>query len=327
MGVRQFVLLGAGYDARAWRLSRLDAGAAVFEVDLPRVHAHKAAALAAAGAPAPACRRVAVEADLADARWPARLLAAGFDRDAPSFFLAEGVLMYLRGWEPAAVLRAARGLMCGGSTIAGDCLVNSVHAQPSFLARWGAPWTFDVSSGAAVSGLLRAAGFADAEVYGLLTGQQDLADEGHGRRVGGSVGVTAPMSQAAWDEEKVAYLRDHILAFETWPRAAVAWLLGVVSPHRSAKEAAILVVTRIVLDVRDAHGLRDLAVAHKERLTRLILASPGFIERLRAAAAEARARFAPPTPAERLCATLRRALFAPGDPAHVTFFATAKAEL
>ena len=38
-GVRQFVLLGAGFDSRAWRLPL--AGATVFELDVPEAEARK----------------------------------------------------------------------------------------------------------------------------------------------------------------------------------------------------------------------------------------------------------------------------------------------
>ena len=44
-GVRQFVILGAGLDARAWRLPRLSATCRVFELDVPAAIAYKEAAV------------------------------------------------------------------------------------------------------------------------------------------------------------------------------------------------------------------------------------------------------------------------------------------
>ena len=41
-------------------------------------------------------RRVAVSADLSADEWPDALIAAGFDPDRPSFFLLEGLLMFLQ---------------------------------------------------------------------------------------------------------------------------------------------------------------------------------------------------------------------------------------
>jgi O-methyltransferase involved in polyketide biosynthesis len=40
-GCRQFVILAAGLDARAWRLPHLDASSTVYEVDVQRAHAFK----------------------------------------------------------------------------------------------------------------------------------------------------------------------------------------------------------------------------------------------------------------------------------------------
>ena len=104
-GCRQFVILAAGLDARAWRLP-LDAGCTVYEVDVPAAHAYKAAlvpAVAGVYPDGPACRRVCVEADLSQAAWPALLTAAGFDPAQQSFFLIEGLLMYLPAGAPQQV--------------------------------------------------------------------------------------------------------------------------------------------------------------------------------------------------------------------------------
>mgnify|MGYP002033486887 CR=1 FL=1 len=72
-GIRQFVILGAGLDARAWRLPRLSTTCRVFELDVPAAIAYKEAAVARearAGAPkrqAVAERRAAELRRVADA--------------------------------------------------------------------------------------------------------------------------------------------------------------------------------------------------------------------------------------------------------------------
>ena len=104
-GVKQFVILAAGLDARAWRLPRMDKSVRVFEVDVPVAHAYKNERVATLDAPLP-CTRVVVEADLSDPGWVDALTAAGFEPSKPSFFLIEGLLMYLPPGACAALRRS-----------------------------------------------------------------------------------------------------------------------------------------------------------------------------------------------------------------------------
>ena len=123
-GVRQFVILGAGLDARAWRLPRLSESVRVFELDVPAAIAYKKAAVARLALPC-RCTRTAVAADLSEAAsWPVALLESGFDPAAPSLFLLEGLLQYLPPHAPHTLLRAVAGLMAPGSAAVGDCCLN-----------------------------------------------------------------------------------------------------------------------------------------------------------------------------------------------------------
>lgn len=89
---RQVVVLGAGLDVRAYRLS-WPGETRLFEVDQPELLLWKQQQLDAVGA-VPACRRVTVATDVRD-DWLAALARAGHDRDAPTAWLAEGLLVYL----------------------------------------------------------------------------------------------------------------------------------------------------------------------------------------------------------------------------------------
>ena len=91
-GIRQVVILAAGLDSRAYRLE-WPAGTTVYEIDQPQVVEYKTATLDSAGAISKATRRT-VPVDLRD-DWPAALSAAGFDRNQPTAWLAEGLLPYL----------------------------------------------------------------------------------------------------------------------------------------------------------------------------------------------------------------------------------------
>ncbi len=91
-GVRQAVILAAGLDTRAYRLT-WPAEAVVFEVDQPKVIEFKTRTLAGLGA-APAVEHRAVGVDLRD-DWPAALRSTGFDPTRPTAWIAEGLLAYL----------------------------------------------------------------------------------------------------------------------------------------------------------------------------------------------------------------------------------------
>jgi methyltransferase (TIGR00027 family) len=139
-GCQQFVILAAGLDARAWRLPRLDKSITVFEVDCAKAHAYKAETLASLTPPPLACTRFEVEADLSQPSWSAKLTEAGFDPSKPSFFLIEGLLMYLPPEAPHRLLATVSSLMCAGSTVAGDTFVGGVlafHRDNSLLRQIG----------------------------------------------------------------------------------------------------------------------------------------------------------------------------------------------
>ena len=88
----QLVILGAGLDARAWRMSEL-APASVFEVDHLASQQDK---LRRIGGLAPTAGRVvSVAIDLASERLGPALERAGFDRQAVTTWVWEGVVPYL----------------------------------------------------------------------------------------------------------------------------------------------------------------------------------------------------------------------------------------
>jgi methyltransferase (TIGR00027 family) len=88
----QFVILGAGFDTRAYALPP-DLRAQTFEVDTPQTQAVKRAALQSAGIDAEGISYVSADFEHED--WLAKLTAAGFDPSRRALFLIEGVLVYL----------------------------------------------------------------------------------------------------------------------------------------------------------------------------------------------------------------------------------------
>jgi methyltransferase (TIGR00027 family) len=116
-GVGQVVILGAGFDTRAIRLAA--PGVAFFEVDHPATQATKRSRLAARGI-APGGAFVAVDFTRDDPA--AALAAAGHDAARPTFFLWEGVIMYLDEAKVRGALRAIKSRAAPGSALALDAI-------------------------------------------------------------------------------------------------------------------------------------------------------------------------------------------------------------
>ncbi len=112
----QVVVLGAGLDARAYRL---DLDADVFEVDFPATLEGKQLKLDAAGLE-PRNRRCVVPVDLASQTLPAPLVAAGFDPTRRTIVVWEGVIMYLSNTQAEAVLGSLVSLLAPDSELVAD---------------------------------------------------------------------------------------------------------------------------------------------------------------------------------------------------------------
>jgi methyltransferase (TIGR00027 family) len=114
---RQWVLLGAGLDTRAYRLP-LTHDSSVFELDRGATLRFKASVLSALGA-VPAGRHELIDVDLRE-DWPAALLANGFDRGRPSAWVAEGLLAQLPGKAQDLLFARLDDLSAPGSRLVAD---------------------------------------------------------------------------------------------------------------------------------------------------------------------------------------------------------------
>ncbi|EFG76297.1 methyltransferase, TIGR00027 family [Mycobacterium parascrofulaceum ATCC BAA-614] len=136
-GVRQSVILAAGLDARAYRLS-WPPGSVVYEVDQPKVVDFKSAAMAGLGATPTADRRT-VSVDLRD-DWPEALRRSGFDPRRPTSWSAEGLLMYLPPQAQDRLFDNITELSAPGSKLAtefhGDAGRTMSERAKQFNQRW-----------------------------------------------------------------------------------------------------------------------------------------------------------------------------------------------
>ncbi|MFB7898218.1 class I SAM-dependent methyltransferase [Streptomyces xiamenensis] len=119
-GATQVVLLGAGLDTRAYRLTWPSDGV-VFEIDRAGVLAFKHQVLADLVA-TPKVKRVPVPVDLRE-DWVTALTGAGFDPTAPSVWLAEGLLFYLPSAAETYLIDTVDQLTTGGSALAFEAKV------------------------------------------------------------------------------------------------------------------------------------------------------------------------------------------------------------
>jgi methyltransferase (TIGR00027 family) len=152
-GVRQVVLLGAGYDTRAYRFADQLNGRPVFEVDLAAISRAKADRIARNSERFPRTNVVRVEIDFESQSLTDVLPAAGLAVGTPTFVIWEGVPMYLTRAAVKATLGAVHQLCGDGSRIAHDMwhlvddpspLGTARRTAPSALSLIGEPVTFGV---------------------------------------------------------------------------------------------------------------------------------------------------------------------------------------
>lgn len=152
-GAAQVVLLGAGYDTRAYRFAEELDGRPVFEVDLPAISRSKAATIERHADELPATRVLRVEVDFEEQSLDEELLRAGLEPDAVTFVTWEGVPMYLTRVAVKGTLDAVRSVVGPRSVIAHDMwtvvddpglMGTARRLAPSALSFIGEPVTFCV---------------------------------------------------------------------------------------------------------------------------------------------------------------------------------------
>lgn len=143
LGVTQVVLLAAGLDTRAFRLSWPE-DTTFFELDQQPILTYKEQILREAKA-RPACARQVINADLT-AHWADDLVTSGFDPQCNSAWLLEGFLFYLVNETTMKLLDKVTSLSMPGSWMGFD-VINSHMLTSPYSQKWvemqaqsGAPW-------------------------------------------------------------------------------------------------------------------------------------------------------------------------------------------
>jgi methyltransferase (TIGR00027 family) len=188
--ITQLVILGAGFDTRAYRLPN-DAQIQVFEVDGPKTQAVKRQLLEKTGLNA--SRVTFVSADFEKEDWFSRLVQAGFDPRKPALFLWEGVVHYLDREAVESTLHKIASI-AKGSVVAFDYFTTEPLVSRGLYWRFGRaatkaagePLKFGIDSTPPsrerLAELLRSCGLR-------LVEQRTLGDETGGKRAWGGFAI------------------------------------------------------------------------------------------------------------------------------------------
>lgn len=196
-GAEQVVVLGAGYDSRAYRFAEQLRGRPVHEVDLAPLSRRKAAVVASRPDLFGVNSVRRVEIDFREESLAGQLLDAGFTVGVRTFVVWEGVSMYLSRAAVAETLSSVYELCGSGSTLAMDFFHDPGGLHPfdqlrraaaRSISLIGEPVTFSIGPTAAVE-LLTEHGFT----VGDLATSYELTDRyaTDGRRSDKSVYVLA----------------------------------------------------------------------------------------------------------------------------------------
>ncbi len=144
-GVRQVLVLGAGFDTLCLRLAPQHSHVQFFEVDHPATSAAKARGVALEGQPA---NMIQIAADLGERALSKVLSEDGrWQTSLPSVLVAEGLLQYLSDDEVRGLLRDAAACTSTGSRFAFTHAIPGERKMLSILARLiGEPWKSAVRS-------------------------------------------------------------------------------------------------------------------------------------------------------------------------------------
>jgi methyltransferase (TIGR00027 family) len=168
--VQQLVILGAGYDSRAYRFRDRLGEVAVFEVDHPATSQRKVARIERLSGARP--RHIAyVPVDFDRDVLGARLADAGYRTDLRTMFLWEGTTPYLSAEAVDDTLGFIRSKSARGSVVLfdyilrgvldGTCELRGARNEHDRMKRTNEPFVFGIDEGQ-IDAFLSARGFRDA---------------------------------------------------------------------------------------------------------------------------------------------------------------------
>jgi methyltransferase (TIGR00027 family) len=163
-GFSQLVILGAGYDTRAYRIGTLNGNTMVFEIDRPATQERKIGILNQIFGQLPPHVSF-IPHDIRKGPWWPVLEAAGYSPAQKTLFLLEGLVMYLPGRDVGELLAGIAEHAAAGSTVLFDFLPQSL-ADGTSDAEGGQ----NIRNGTIQIGEPILSGFTEGNVVPFLTG-------------------------------------------------------------------------------------------------------------------------------------------------------------
>jgi len=155
-GIKQMVILGAGYDSRAYRFDEMRRGIKVFEVDHPDTQLLKVEKVKRILGTLPD-HVVYVPVDLSREKLDKKLFDSGYQRNLKTLFIWEGVTMYVTEEAVDETMAFVVENSGEGSSIIFDYILKSVidtscklhvaNKWKDYLARSGEEATFGIAEG------------------------------------------------------------------------------------------------------------------------------------------------------------------------------------
>jgi methyltransferase (TIGR00027 family) len=151
-GATQVVIMGAGFDTRAYRFADRLKAKKIFEVDYQSTQEVKKRRLRAVFGALPSQVRF-TEIDFKKDTLRGVLAAAGYESSEKTFFIWEGVSMYLSESAVRGTLRTIAADSAPGSSVVMDFAEQAIidmlaklpHlSQHDYTTKWGEPWIFGV---------------------------------------------------------------------------------------------------------------------------------------------------------------------------------------
>jgi methyltransferase (TIGR00027 family) len=165
-GARQVVILGAGFDSRAYRFKDRLQGVRIFEVDYGPTQEYKKRRLLEIFGSVPAHVKF-VAMDFNRDVLSTQLRKNGYSSGKRTLFIWEGVTMYLPATGIRSTLHTIRDNAAPGSTIVFDYLLSThpaVNDTKSRTAKWGEPMIFGFGGNGATN-FVRAEGLEVVEDF------------------------------------------------------------------------------------------------------------------------------------------------------------------
>lgn len=170
-GVRQYVMLGAGYDTFAWRQPGWAGNLRIYEVDHPDTQGHKLHRLRAAALGLPGNAEF-VGIDFQTTSLHDGLRSSSLDFQQPAFFSCLGVLMYLTPNAVRSVFKVVAGFAPGSQIAFTFGTPEQADSELAMRARaMGEPW-LSAFTPAELTAQLLGMGFSQLEFLTPQVAQQ-----------------------------------------------------------------------------------------------------------------------------------------------------------